>query len=187
MDDMYSEKSVFEEVHELIDELKKLAQSKEELVKDNVVLKEKLRTLTGEADGLDVIIKRSKEELQRVESTVEGYGGAIAGLQSKKERLIEEINRYKGNIKIVEEDLQNTAGVKTHLMDELAQARDDKEIVVTRFREIQNVMNSIERKKKLIMPKFSEYDVVLKQIHKAFKEVESKVSLSKIVHNYHIN
>jgi chromosome segregation ATPase len=166
------------EIKELTHDLRELRDRKSFLQEENKNLKEQLETLKARLSGADMVISSLMTDIQTSRVRIDAAPESLRELESKKEGLIEEINRCQSGIKTSAKNIKNFLTMRGHLEGELMDIINEKAIVIKKLRDTVKEVQVIEEQKAQKVPYLKECDLVLRQMSRVFREVENKMDVS---------
>lgn len=166
------------EIKELTHDVRELRDNKYFLENENKNLRIQLETLKAELSGADMVISSLMTEIQASRARIEGFPESLQELEAKKEGLIVEINRCQSGMKTAIKNIKNFMTMRGHLEGELMDIINEKAIVIKKLRDMQRGVRMVEDQKAQKMPYIKEYDMVLRQLSKVFREVENNMDVS---------
>ncbi|MBF0558782.1 MAG: hypothetical protein HQL08_08380 [Nitrospirae bacterium] len=166
------------EIKELTQDVRELRDNKYFLENENKKLKGQLETLKAELSGADMVISSLMTEIQAARVRIEGYPESLRELEAKKDGLIVEINRCQAGMKTATKNIKNFLTMRGHLEAELMDIINEKSIVIKKLRDMERGVRMVEDQKIQKMPYIKEYDMVLRQLSKVFREVENNMDVS---------
>lgn len=168
----------YETVVQELRALRELEGLKRFLQVENLKLKNQIDTCAGELEGIAI-------SMSAVEMTVDSYDTEIKKcekdeekLKETKEVLMRDISELHTKIKAAKEDDASCSRLIDALRDDLSDVEAKKEVSIKRLMDIREGIQTINREKKLKMPRLRVYDSVLKQLHTAFRESENRMEVS---------
>lgn len=170
-----------DESHEEMGALREMRNMLSFLEIENDRLKKQVDIVTAELEGLNISISAAKKDLsaysiKKVEAT-----GNISVLRSEKERLVTEINRLHLQNKTINKETELSTHLMDNLADELGHLTSERKVAVKRLTDIQSGLHRLSADKDIKVPKLKEYDSVLRQIYRAFKETQNRIEVSMLL------
>ncbi|MBF0337240.1 MAG: hypothetical protein HQL05_05360 [Nitrospirae bacterium] len=159
-------------------ELKDSRARQVELESENRELEARIKQLKNETEGIDAVIASISLEIKMTNNRAAGYNGSIESLSSRREYLIEDVNRLKVNIKTIMVDMDNCMALKTHLIDEVDAIRSERDTIVKKLRNIENGVQQISQRNETVLPHLQGYNKVLRQLYTVCKETENKMDVA---------
>ncbi|MBF0507266.1 MAG: hypothetical protein HQL09_10585 [Nitrospirae bacterium] len=166
------------EIKELTHDVRELRDKKYFLENENRNLRVELETLSTSLSGADMAISSLMSEIQAAKDRIEGFPESLQELEAKKEGLIVEINRCQSGMKTATKNIKNFLTMRGKLEGELTDIINEKAIVLKKLRAMERGVNMVEDQKARKMPHIKEYDTVLRQLSRVFREVENNMDLS---------
>jgi chromosome segregation ATPase len=172
------ETAIAREVKELTHEIRGRRDNKRFLENENKKLKEEFEALKAELSGADTVISSLTNEIQATRERIEGFPESLKKLEAEKEALIEEINRCQSGIKTASRNTKNFMAMKGHLERELMNIINEKSVVLQQLRDMDRGVSMVHQQAAANLPYLKEYDMVLMQLRKVFREMENRMDVS---------
>lgn len=166
------------EIKELTHDLRELRDRKTVLQNESRNLKGQLETLKARLSGADKVIASLRLDIQTSRVRIDAAPDSLQELEEKKDGLIEEINRCQSGIKTATKNIKNFLSMRGHLEGELMDIINEKAIVIKKLRDTVKEVQLIEEQKAQKLPYLKECDIVLRQLSRAFREVENRMDVS---------
>ncbi|MBF0607178.1 MAG: hypothetical protein SFH39_13085 [Candidatus Magnetobacterium sp. LHC-1] len=159
-------------------ELKHSRERQVELESENRELEAKIKQLKNETEGIDAVIASISVEIKMTNNRAAGYNGSIESLSSRREYLIEDVNRLKVNIKTIMVDMDNCMALKTHLIDEVDAIRSERDTIAKKLKDIENGVQQLSQRNETVLPHLQGYNKVLRHLYTVCKETENKMDVA---------
>ncbi len=166
------------QIKELTKELKDLRSQRHQLEKDNKELSDRVAQLKSEIAGAEAIAEAFQAEIRASKARIEELPKRLKELEASKEVLIAEINQCQAGIKTAMNNIKNFLAMRARLESELMDIINEKAVVLKKLKDMQQGIRSVELQKEQKAPHLKEYDLVLRQLSRAFKEVENRFDIS---------
>ena len=166
------------EIKELAHDVRELRDKKYFLENENRKLRSELEKLKAELSGADMVISSMMTQIQASRARIEGFPESLRQLEAKKDGLIGEINRCQSSMKTATKNIKNFLTMRGKLEGELTDIINEKAIVIKKLRDMERGVHMVEDLKSSKMPHIKEYDMVLRQLSKVFREVENNMDVS---------
>jgi chromosome segregation ATPase len=166
------------EIKDLTHDVRELRDKKYLLENEGNSFRGQVETLKAELAGSDMVLSSLRTDIQLSRARNEGFPEALEELAAKKEELITEINRCQSGIKTATKNIKNFLTMRSHLEGELMNIINEKAIVIKKLRDMERGVNMVTDQKAQKLPYLKEYDLVLRQLSKVFREVENHMDVS---------
>ncbi|HIJ60886.1 MAG TPA: hypothetical protein HPP56_09815 [Nitrospirae bacterium] len=167
-----------QEIKELVNELKELRARKQQLINDNAKLLNRLDTIKSEIEGAKLVAQTMTREIELTKEKIENYPKELDSLEVKKEELIEDINRCQVSMKTATRNIKNFLNMRSHLEDELLSIINEKAVFIKKLKDVETGVNILAEQRQQKAPEIKQYDMVLRQLSRVFKEAENKIDVS---------
>jgi len=172
------ETAIAREIKELTHEIRVRRDNKRFLENENKKLKEEFEALKAALSGADTVISSLTNEIQATRERIEGFPESLKKLEAEKEALIEEINRCQSGIKTASRNIKNFMAMKGHMERELMNIINEKSVVLQQLRDMDRGVSMVHQQVAANLPYLKEYDMVLMQLRKVFREMENRMDVS---------
>ena len=108
-------------------------------------------------------------------------GGNIDLLKSERDRLVSEINRLHLQNKTISKEIELSSHLWENMADELDHLMEEKAVVIKRLNDVQSGLHKLSADKEVRIPKLKEYDSVLKEIYRTFKETQNRIEVAMLL------
>jgi predicted nucleic acid-binding Zn-ribbon protein len=166
------------EIKELTHDVRKLRDNKYFFENENRKLRGRVETLKAELSGADMVISSLTTDILALRARIDGFPDYLWELETKKDGLLVEINRCQSGVKTAANNIKNFLTMRGHLERELMDIINEKAIVLKKLRDMERGVQMVEEQKAEKMPHLKEYDMVLRQLSKVFREVENRMDVS---------
>lgn len=167
-----------QEIKDLVNELKELRAKKHQLITENSKLTNKLDTIKSEIEGADIVAEALKREIETTKQKIESYPSILENLEDTKELLVDEINKCQVSMKTATKNIKNFLNMRSHLEDELLSIVNEKAVYIKKLKDMETGVNILAEQRHQRAPEIKQYDMVLRQLSKVFKEAENKMDVS---------
>ncbi len=151
------------------------------LVSENDRLKEQVDLLTAELEGLNISISAAKKDLGSYTTRKLDATGNVDLLKSERDRLVSEINRLHLQNKTINQEIELSSHLWENMADELDFLLEEKAVVVRRLNDVQSGLHRLSKDKETKLPRLKEYDSVLKEIYRTFKDAQNRIEVSMLL------
>ena len=173
-----TEVELYEEIKEILSEIRELKNTEHSLDTENKELHEKKKTLQSELDGIDIVIPSLKEDISSTEKRIHECHKNIENLKMKQEQEIEEINEIQRSIRTVTEDNKKCSTLRSHLTVEFESIMSERSILLKQLKDIEEGVQTLSSKKMSKMPHLRGYDTLLKRVYMVFRETENRMNVA---------
>ncbi len=167
-----------QEIKDLVNELKELRAKKHQLISENAKLTNKLDSIKSEIDGACIVAEALNREIDSTKQKIQRYPSTLEALEDTKEQLIDEINKCQVSMKTATKNIKNFLNMRSHLEDELLSIVNEKAVYIKKLKDMETGVNILSEQRHQKAPEIKQYDMVLRQLSRVFKEAENKMDLS---------
>lgn len=167
-----------QEIKDLVNEIKELKARKQQLITENAKLTHRLDTIKSEIEGSKLVAETMQREIETAKTKLENYPAILESLEDKKEQLIDEINKCQVSMKTAMKNIKNFLNMRSHLEDELLSIVNEKAVYIKKLKEMQTGVNILTEQRRQQAPEIKQYNMVLQQLSRVFKEAENKMDVS---------
>lgn len=172
------EPEVVREIRELTDELRILRQKKCFAEEEQKKISEKVESVKSELSGADAVIAALMNEIQATRTLLGEYPALLRDAAARKDALIDDINKCQSGIRTASRNTKNFSAMKGHLERELMDIINEKSVVMKKLRDIERGVTMVQQEAATKLPFLREYDMVLRQLHTVFREMENRMDVS---------
>ena len=138
----------------------------------------RIKNLSAEIERIDSSVLSVRVNMEATEKKIKGYPDKIAGLESKSELLVAELNNIRLKIKSSGEDEESTQLLRNTLTEEYENLKNEKAGLVKRIDKMGKALNEILSERERKLPKLKKYDEMLRQARNVFYDTESRMEIS---------
>ena len=173
-----SDAGITREIRDISSEIRDKRNTKAFLESENGRYRRSIDALKAEIAGMDIMVLNLEKDIESGKPRIDGFENYVKHLEEKRERLMEDVNGLMIGIKSVTEDVTNCNSMRRLLKEELDDIKTERNIITGRLKTIEGELRKIQEKKALEYPYLKSFDLLLKRMRNAAREVENRMDVS---------
>lgn len=167
--------------HESIEDLRvvhELKNMRNLLQEENEKYQEQIKKIAAELEGINISTAETEDYIAGYKGKREFVVKNLKTLNQQRNRLTEELNRLRLQMKTAANDLEAAVFMQETLSDEYETIRREKEIIINRLKDVESGIKTICREKSGKVPMVRERDEIVNRIYQKFKEAENRMEVA---------
>jgi chromosome segregation ATPase len=173
-----SDAGITREIRDISSEIRDKKNTKAFLESENRRYIQGIDALKAEIAGMDIMVLNLEKDIEAGKPGIDGFQGSVQRLEEKRESLMDDVNGLMIGIKSVTEDVTNCNSMRRLLQEELDDIKTERNIITSRLKTIESELKKIQEKKALEYPYLKSFDLLLKRMRNAAREVENRMDVS---------
>jgi chromosome segregation ATPase len=173
-----SDAGITREIRDISSEIRDKRNTKAFLESENGRYLRSIDALKAEVAGMDIMIENLGKDIDSGKPWIDGFESSYQQLEKKRESSMDDVNGLMVGIKSVSEDVTNCTSMRRMLKEELDEIKSERNIITSRLKTIEGELRKIQEKKALEYPYLKSFDLLLKRMRNAAREVENRMDVS---------
>lgn len=148
------------------------------LKEENEKFKKQIKAITGELEVIHIENDEAEEAYAKYKNKTEFLFAEIEMLKDVRNRLTEEINQLRLQLKAATSDRDSSALALETMNQELEDILGEKSIILNRLKSVAEGINRICQERESSVPDIKGHDQILRRVYRVFKEAGDRMDVS---------
>ena len=145
---------------------------------ENEKLRKQIQSINGELAGTKISIDDAEEFYAKYKNKTEILLEEIESLRVVRNRLTEDINQSRLELKAALSDRDSSSLVLETMAQELENIKGEKEILLNRLKAVGEGIKKICQERESSVPELKDHDQILRKVYRVFKEAGDRMDVS---------